>query len=101
MKLFLYGNSGGIGGVIEEISNNHKIYMEEISNNHKTYDTLYGAYSSLVEDNGRGFAIGDLSCRYYAYDDRLDKQVYIICTDRYFNEVYSSPQFVSFMVELD
>lgn len=90
MKLFLYGNSGGIGEVIEEISNNPT-----------TYDTLYGAYASLVEKHEHGFAIEDLSCRYYTYDDRLDKQVYIICTDKYFDEIYSSPQFVSFMVELD
>ena len=72
-----------------------------ISNNPKTYDSLYSAYSSIVEKHEHAFDIEDLSCRYYAYDDRLDKQVYIICTDKYFDEVYFSPQFVSFMIELD
>ena len=91
MKYFLYGNSGGIGKV-----------KEELSNPKETFDTIKDACISIVERNHNAFNIEDLYIRYSCYDERIDKDVYTISTGCYgledYIKEYGCPQFVSYMV---
>jgi len=91
MRFFLYGNSGGIDNV-----------KKELSNPKETFETIKDACAALVEQRLNAFDIEDLHIRYYGYDKRIEKDVYLIATSRYGKEdyikKYGCPQFVSYMV---
>ena len=93
-KYFLYGNGGGIDKVIEEMNNSphyfHSIkdalakVAEEVS--------LLGDSISLKED---------LSICFYSYDDRINKNVYMITTTKYGDKTFSHPVFVKYLIDLE
>lgn len=93
MKFYLYGNGGGIDKVIEDISNSPK-----------TYASLKEIMFELKERYFNQFDIYDLCIQYYCYDNRLNKDVYIVTTSRMGEEDYiqkcGCPQFISFMISL-
>ena len=91
MKFYLYGNGGGIDKVIEDISNSPK-----------TYASLKEVMFELKERYFNQFDIHDLAIQYYCYDNRLNKDVYIVATSRLGKEdyiqKYGCPQFISYMI---
>lgn len=91
-QYFLYGNSGGIDGVIEALSHPKT-----------TYKTIKDALDFIAENTG--FDVHELYVHWYGYDDRIKKDVYMIgvgATDNVdFLQEYGCPQFVSYMVEVD
>ena len=93
MKYFLYGNSGGIGKV-----------KEELSNPKETFKNIKEVFVALKERYYNLFDISDLSIKYYAYDERIKKDVYMIVTNKLGNkdyiEEYGCPQFISYMVNI-
>lgn len=93
MKLYLYGNGGGIDKVIEDISNSPK-----------TYGSLKEVMFELKQRYFNQFELNDLAIKYYAYDGRLRKDVYMITTSRMGDEdyiqEYGCHQFLSFMISL-
>ena len=93
-RYFIYGN----GGSIWETKNRLDAGKED------RYNSLYDVLCVLGERHAIGninaFDTEDLTIRYYGTDSRIDKDVYIICTKRYFREKYDTPQFVSFLVEV-
>lgn len=87
MRLYLYGNSGGIGKVIEDINNNPV-----------TYNSIVEVFNAIIDDwtNLVGKQVIDyngLSLFYYGYDSRLCRNVYIIMNN--------SCEFMNFMIDLD
>ena len=93
MRLYLYGNGGGIDRIIEDISNSPK-----------TYGSLKEVMFELKERYYNQFDIHDLFIQYYGYDNRLNKDVYIIVTSQMGEEdyvqKYGCPQFVSYLISL-
>lgn len=94
MRLFTYGNSGGIDCVIKNINNNPK-----------TYNSIADVLNSVLEENKGFINLQDLSIKYYCKDERIGKTVYIITTDRYGDEdyirEYFSPRYVRYLIDLD
>ena len=88
-RYFIYGNSGGIGKVIEELQ-------------HPEPEHVFKYISDILRHISNRFEcdIEDLSIEYYDYDFRLQKYVYMICTTKCGYETYDYPQFASFMVEI-
>lgn len=64
MKLLLYGNSGGIDKVIEDINNNPKVY--------KSLKEVLDYLANKLKLS----SVSDLCIEYYSYDDRIGKTVY-------------------------
>lgn len=93
MRFFLYGNSGGIYRV-----------KDELANPKETFATIREACMAVVERNHDMFDIEDLFIKYYGYDERIEKDVYMITTSCYGDEdyikEYGYPQFVSYMVSV-
>lgn len=93
MSLFIYGNAGGIDRV-----------KDKINNPQETFDTIKEACMAVVKQYNNMFALEDLYVRYYGYDERINKDVYLITTNRYGEEnyikKYGHPQFVSYMVSI-
>lgn len=93
MKFFLYGNSGGIDKV-----------KEELSNPRETFGSIREVFEKIEEQYGNLMGVTDLSVIYYSYDDRIEKDVYMIvtnrCGDKDYIEEYKYPQFVSYMVTI-
>lgn len=93
MKFFIYGNGGGINKVIEELDNPKETFesLKEV------FETIVRRYFGLLD-------IEDLSIKYYCYDDRIKKDVYMVVTNRYGDEnyikKYKCPQFVSYLVSV-
>lgn len=95
MRYFTYGNSGGIDNIKKELSN-PKVTFDSIK------EMLFEVSRRYQDAWGVLFDIEDLSIRYYGYDERIEKDVYMICTNRHgdknFIEMYGCPQFVSYFV---
>lgn len=89
MAYLLYGNSGGIARVQKFIEDRQNVYP-----------TLLDALKSVADSQLRLFDVEDLSIKHYGYDPRIKKEVFIILTRRIRDEMYTTPQFVSFMVEV-
>lgn len=93
MKFFIYGNSGGIDKVIEELDNPKE-----------TFRSLKEVLLAIKEEYDNAFTIEDLSISYYTYDERIGKDVYIVATNQYddedYIEEYGCPQFVSYLVAI-
>ena len=93
MKFFLYGNSGGIDEV-----------KKELTHPRETFETIKQACATLVRQRDNAFDIEDLYIRYYGYDERIEKDVYIIATSRHGKEnyikKYGCPQFISYMISI-
>lgn len=94
MKFFIYGNSGGIDEVKKELANPKT----------KTFETIKQVCTTLVKQRDNAFDVEDLYIRYYGYDNRIEKDVYIIATCRHGKEnyikKYGCPQFISYMVTI-
>lgn len=90
---FIYGNSGGIDKVKEELSNP----KETFENIKEVFETIVKRYSGMLD-------IEDLSVKYYCYDDRIERDVYMIVTNRCGNEdyieKYKCPQFAGYLVSI-
>lgn len=93
MKLLLYGNSGGIDKVIEDINNNPKVY--------KSLKEVLDYLANKLKLS----SVSNLCIEYYSYDDRIGKTVYIVCAyrigDKDYIKEYGCPQFVSYLVDLE
>lgn len=91
MKFFIYGNGGGINKVKEELNNP----KETFSNIKEVFEKIKERYGNLLD-------VIDLSVKYYCYDDRIEKDVYMVVTDRCgdvdYIEKYKCPQFISYLV---
>lgn len=91
MRFFLYGNGGGIDKV-----------KKELANPVETFESIKDACVALIEQRMNAFSIEDLYIQYYGYDERIEKDVYLIATSRYGEENYikkhGCPQFISYMV---
>ena len=90
---FIYGNSGGINKV-----------KEELNNPKETFSNIKEVFEKIKERHGNLLDITDLSIKYYCYDDRIKKDVYMVVTDRCgdekYIEKYKCPQFVSYLVNI-
>jgi hypothetical protein len=89
MAYLLYGHCGGITTVQKFIEDRQNVYP-----------TLLDALKSVADSQLRSFDVKDLSIKYYCYDPRIKKEVFIILTRRFRDEMYTNPQFVSYMVEV-
>lgn len=91
MKFFIYGN----GGDIDEVK-------EELNSPKETFASIKEVFVKIKERYGNLLDIEDLSIKYYCYDDRIGKDVYMVVTNRCGKEnyikKYKYPQFVSYMV---
>ena len=92
-KYFMYGNGGGIHNVIASLENNPEYYT-----------TLKDCFENLVALCNGAYSIKDLTMDFYTFDERINKDVYVIGTKRYRQEdyikEYGCPQFVQYLVEL-
>ena len=92
-KYFMYGNSGGICEVIETLESNPPYYT-----------TLKDCFQKLVTDSWSAFSIEDLSIKYHAFDERINKDVYMITTKRFgktdYIKEYGTSQFFQYLIEL-
>lgn len=93
-RYFIYGNSG----TIWETKNRLETGKED------RYNSLFEVLQVLIKkhelDGVYAFGIEDLIIKFYAADERIGKDVYMICTKRYFKEHYKNPQFISYLVEV-
>ena len=93
MKFFLYGNGGGIDEV-----------KKELKHPKETFKTIKEVFEEIKRRYGDFLDIEDLSVKYYCYDDRIEKDVYMVVTDRCGKEdyikKYKCPQFVSYLVNV-
>lgn len=91
-KYLIYGNFCGTDYVIKQIKKPTQ----------HVFESLKEVFEALVDLHYRNFHISDLSIRYYGYDDRIKKDVYIIGTSRMGKEdyidKYGCPQFVSYLI---
>lgn len=95
MSFMMYGNGGGIDEVIAEIANPTKVY-----------NSIIVAFLDLVKTSPKGtYSVEDLSLKYYGFDDRIGKDVYMIVSNRCGKEnyikKYGHPCFVRYLVQLD
>ncbi len=92
-KYMIYNNSEGIDKVIKQIKRPRK-----------TFGSIKEIYEELVNNYLNAFSIDDLYLRYYGYDDRIEKDVYVITTSRLgkddYIKKYGCPQFVCYMIQL-
>ena len=93
MKFFIYGNGGGIDKVKEELKNPKETY-ESIK---EVFEEIKRRYANLLD-------IDDLSVKYYGYDARIGKDVYMVVTNKCGKEnyikKYECPQYVSYLVSI-
>lgn len=93
MRYFVYGNSGGIDKV-----------QEELKNPKETFGSIIEVFEAIKNKHGAMFDIRDLNIIHHCYDPRIDKDVYMITTNRYgkddYIKLYRNPQFISFLVEV-
>lgn len=76
-KYFIYGNDGCIDDVIDGLQNNYGL----------RFSTLYDVFD-YVEKHSMFIKKDDLSLKYYCYDSRINKRVFMICTNRCGKENY-------------
>lgn len=93
MAYMIYGNSGGI----------HQV-QAMIKSGTPVYSTLKEALEAAQDNVLHTYDVSDLSIKYYGYDDRIDKDVYVIltrrCSNRDFIKMYGTPQFASYLIEV-
>lgn len=89
---FIYGNSG-----IDKVK-------KELENPKETFVSIKEVFEKIKERHGDFLNIANLSVKYYAYDDRIEKDVYMVVTDRFgdenYIEKYKCPQFVSYLINI-
>ena len=76
-KYFIYGNSGGISEVIKDLKNYKGLRF-------RTLNEVF----NYIADNSLGMKKEDLSIKYWCYDDRIEKDVFMICTNRFDKDNY-------------
>lgn len=96
MAFFIYKNNGGICAVQEKLTN---LTKEDV------FDSIEEIFTKIVtEDYKDCVRYEDLSIHYYSYDDRIDKEVFMVVTNRFGDEdylkKYNCPQFVYYLVEV-
>lgn len=93
MKFFIYGNGGGIDKV-----------KEELKNPKETYESIKEVFEEIKRRYGNLLDIDDLSVKYYSYDARIEKDVYMVVTNKCGKEnyikKYKCPQYVSYLVSI-
>lgn len=93
MRFFLYGNSGGIDKV-----------KDNLVNPKETFETIKEVFETIVKRYSGMLDIKDLSIQYYCYDNRIEKDVYMVVTNKFGNEnyieKYKCPQFISYLVNI-
>lgn len=91
MKYFIYGNGGGITKTIE---------MMEIAEdtNEDTFRTIDEILNYLVFDSLGCFNKDNLQVVFYGFDARINKDVFMVTTNRFENRKFDVPQFVKFIV---
>lgn len=89
MRFFIYGNAGGIDEV-----------KKELNKPKKTFKTLTDVFDHLVKNHNNAFTKEDLVLRLHAYDDRIDKNVYMISTVKYKGMKRIVRMFISYLVEV-
>ena len=91
MKYFIYGNGRGITKTIE---------MMEIAEdtNEGTFRTIDEILNYLVFDSLGCFNKDNLQVVFYGFDTRINKDVFMVTTNRFENRKFDVPQFVKFIV---
>lgn len=79
----------------------HRGGLAEAMAEKKEFTTLKEMFEYIVKQQEKAFDVApfiikDLSIRYYGYDNRIDWDTFIICTDRMFKEKYDYPQGIGF-----
>lgn len=92
----IYNSSGSFNRVIEDLKNG-------TSDRLIRFDTLYSVFSYLA-DRYKSFKVEDLSLVHYAVDPRINKDVFLVVTNRRYSEDYlamfGSPSFVAYLIEV-
>lgn len=93
MRYFIYGNSGSIYEV-----------QEELKNPKETFGSLMEVFEAIKKKHGDMVDVKGLNVTYHYYDPRIDKEVYVIRTNRYghddYIKLYGLPQFIAYLVEV-
>lgn len=90
MKWVMYGNDGGINEVIQMLRKPKK-----------KFKTVTDMFDELVKTRESIPSKQDLYMRYYGYDPRLLRDVYIILCNKTDNEEDHWLRFVSYAVEVE
>ena len=73
MKVLFRPNSGGLAESMKEV---------------KEFNSLKELLEYLVVNQNGAFAIGDISIRYYTYDERIDWETYMVHRAKIIGENY-------------
>lgn len=103
MRLFAYGNCGGIGRVIKDIE---LIENSDINNNHKdvpeTFSSIREVFNYIISEfEGDILSMDNLYLKYYGPDKRINHNVYMVVTDNYNGKQEVPPVFLKYVIDLD
>lgn len=89
-RYFIYGNSGGIKEVINDLNTNSGLRFENLNE-----------VFNYIADNPNRMSKNDLALKPYCFDDRINKFVFMITTKRFAKDNFTYPQFAGyFLIEL-
>ncbi len=93
-RYFIYGNSGGINEVINDLKNYKGLRFRTLN---EVFD--------YIADNSKGMKKEDLSIKHWCYDDRIEKDVFMVSTNKFgkdnYIKKYGCTQFAGYyLVEL-
>lgn len=84
-KYFIYGNSGGIDKVINDLENHKGLRF-------RTLEEVF----NYIADNSMGMIKDDLSIKYWCYDKRIQKNVFMVSTNRFGKDNYIKKGYTCF-----
>ena len=76
-RYFIYGNSGGINEVINDLKNYKGLRFRTLN---EVFD--------YIANNSMGMKKEDLTIKHYCYDNRINKEVFMVCTNRFGKDNY-------------
>lgn len=100
-KWYLYNNHGSINDV--------KKFLDDAelgkANSAKLFDNVNHCLDFMANMKHPDYLDKtDLSVKYYGHDDRINRDVFIMLTDRFghddYIDMYGTPQFISFMIQV-
>lgn len=97
MRYFVYGVAGKIEKTKELVEIAKRTGKETYGTIEEVFDDLYNYYNSDVVY----FDKVNLGVSFYGYDTRLERDVFIVTTNRFLRENYNEhPQFLKFLIIL-